>query len=196
MTKKKLVPLTIDARYSYEHNGGHIPGAININLQSVGRKLFIDCRNYLRRKSFVNGLKLLSGENIDTEILKAFVSKYRERNEFVTSATPDLTLVNNKRFRTLSSDLNSSDSKNFICKSFKKKLIDSNDKPKPKIAKCDQKTSKRAAKRDRQESESAGGIIPFNLQNVEEVILGDKDRPTPPSDILTPTSHSFFKSGS
>jgi hypothetical protein len=96
LTEKKLVPLTIDARYSYEHNGGHIPGAININLQSVGRKLFIDCRSYLRRKSFVNGLKLLSGETIDSEILKAFVSKYRERNEFVTCATPDWKLDQKK----------------------------------------------------------------------------------------------------
>jgi hypothetical protein len=195
LTENKLVPLTIDARYSYEYNGGHIPGAININLQSVGTKLFIDCRSYLRRKSFVNGLKLLSGETIDSEILKAFVSKYRERNEFVTCATPDLTLRDKKCLRTLSSDLNSSDSKNFFCDSFKKKLKDSNDKPNPKIAKCDQRTSKRTAKRDKQESDSVRGIKPMNLQNVEDVIFGDKDIATSPSEIFTPNSHNIFNSG-
>ena len=70
---RSLELLVVDARYSYEHEGGQIKSALNINTASAIQRLFKNYKPYMFRKSFLKGLKRLSGQTIDKYVIDAYV---------------------------------------------------------------------------------------------------------------------------
>jgi hypothetical protein len=72
-----LEVLVIDARYQFEHETGHIKSAINICQKKVAELLFDTYRHYLCRKSFLRGLKKMSGKTLDLITLKMFIKHWK-----------------------------------------------------------------------------------------------------------------------
>lgn len=93
VSKNKLVPIVIDARYEQEHTAGHIPGALNICSPRAVKAVFWKSEKYMRRKSFIEGLKCLSGCNISHVVFKEYVKFYKK------SGYDDITLENDKKIQ-------------------------------------------------------------------------------------------------
>lgn len=85
LQSRNLELLVIDARYNYEHEGGRIHTALNINTASAILRLLKNYKPYMFRKSFLRGLKKLSGQVIDKYLIDAYV-KYFKSHEVVIEA--------------------------------------------------------------------------------------------------------------
>lgn len=74
--------IVVDCRYSLEHVGGSILGAVNLNSPSMLKYLIKDSPGSLFNKNIVNAIRGLSGRKIELNDLKNIVEAEYKRQEF------------------------------------------------------------------------------------------------------------------
>lgn len=68
--------IIFDCRFSYEYLEGHIRGAVNINMPTLVEHLFIKNNRHMFNRSFLHGLKALSGSVVTLDLLDDLVARY------------------------------------------------------------------------------------------------------------------------